>query len=170
MIKNNRYQYEKMKVFPKSAINGLTKKLSSLRFGPYEPGADKRNGKMIDCAKSLGLEIDYNDSNMPGEKFIFVNPRKITAEQTKFGKQWLKAYFFKKNGEPRGGKRTEYVENRTLEIAKNVSRFEFIGVLGVANNYWEIHSFLPIYRAYNRKGEYFDYSPVHWGQPVIMEG
>jgi len=29
---------------------------------------------------------------------------------------------------------------------------------------------LPVYRTYNRRGQYFDYAPVHWGQPVIMEG
>lgn len=161
--------YKNLKRFEKSQINGLTKHLACLRFSEYSE-RERRNERMIERAEQLGLQVDYNDSHMSGEKFTFKVPRKITAEQTKFGKAWLKDYFFKRNGEPRSGKRTEYVSNQTLEIAKRVSRFEFIGVLGVADQYWNIHSFLPIYRAYDRNGNYFDYSPVHWGEPVIMEG
>lgn len=162
------YNYAEIKKFQKSQINGLTKHLSGLRFGASEMG--RGNDKMINRAQELGMEVDYNDSNLPGEKFTFKTPRKITKEQTDFGKAWLKSYFFKKDGSPRGGKRTYYISKSTLDIAKRVVRFEFIGVLGVANSFWEIHSFLPIYRAFDSKGNYFDYSPVHWGEPVIMEG
>lgn len=24
--------------------------------------------------------------------------------------------------------------------------------------------------SYDRSGNYFDYAPIHWGEPVIMEG
>lgn len=167
------YDYANLKQFTKSQINGLTKHLSGLRFArAYDSDRydGRRNDAMIERAKQIGLEIDYNDSHLNGEKFIFAKPRKITAEQTQYGKAWLKQYFFKLNGEPRGGKRTQYVNGATIDIAKKVTRFEFIGVLGVANSYWEINQFLPIYRAYDGKGNYFDYSPVHWGDPVIMEG
>lgn len=164
------YDYAKIKVFHRGQILGLTKKLSGLRFGDWNAPRGAQNDKMIELAKTFGLELDYNDSNLRGEKFIFTKVRKITPEQTKFGKAWLKEYFFKLNGKPRGGKRTQYISDETLRIAKSVVRFEFVGVLGIANQSWEICSFLPIYRAYNRKGEYFDYSPVHWGEPVIMEG
>lgn len=161
--------YKNLKRFEKSQINGLTKHLSNLRT-PYTPDKDSnRNGPMIDRCLELGMIVDYNNSGLNGEKFTFKVPRKITAEQTRFGKAWLKQYFFKLDGSPRNGKRTEYVTFATLEIAKRVVRFEFIGVLGVANYQWEINQFLPIYRAYDRKGNYFDYSPVHWGNPVIME-
>lgn len=160
--------YRNLKKFEKSQVNGLTKHLSGLRFGGCEERG-KGNNRMIDRAKELGLEIDYNNSHLPGEKFTFETARKITAEQTAFGKTWLKEYFFKKDGTPRSGKRTEYVGTRVLDIAKSVSRFEFIGVLGIANQGWEIHSFIPVYRAYDKKGNYFDYAPIHWGEPVIME-
>lgn len=166
----NRYNYKDIKVFHRGMIMGLTKSLSQLRFGNYDAPRGEGNAKMIERAKTFGLEIDYNDSNLPGEKFLFKTFRKITNEQTKFGKAWLKNHFFKLNGEKRTGKNTEYVNDDVLRIAKAVVKFEFVGVLGVANQSWEIHSFLPIYRAYNKKGEYFDYSPVHWGQPVIMDG
>lgn len=167
-MKTQGYDYKNIMKFEKGMINGLTKKLSSLRFGNYDALRDQGNTRIIEAAKNFGLEIDYNDSNLPGEKFIFMKIRKITPEQTKFGKTWLKNHFFKKNGEAREGKATKYVSEQTLKIAKSVIRFEFIGVLGVANNF-EICNFLPIYRAYNRKGEYFDYCPIHWGQPIIME-
>lgn len=170
--------YKSLKVFRKSQINGLTKHLGGLRFldiqdysNAFEKGIKVDvNERMISRAKELGLDIDYNDSNLPGEKFTFTNPRKITKEQTQYGKAWLKNHFFKANGDKRSGKNTEFVSDEVLRIAKNVSRFEFVGVLGVANSYWVINQFLPIYRTYDAKGNYFDYSPVHWGQPVIMEG
>lgn len=160
--------YKNLNKFQKSQINGLTKHLASFRFS--KDGRDMANGRIIDRALELGLQIDYNDSGVPGEKFTFIKPRKITSEQTMFGKAWLKQYFFKLDGQARAGKRTEWVSKKTLDIAFNVSRFEFIGVLGLAGQDWGIHSFIPIYRAFDRQGNYFDYSPVHWGKPVIMEG
>lgn len=167
------YPYAKLKTFQKSQVNGLTKHLSGLRFNQdYRIGDSYRvnNDAIIQRCKELGLEIDYNDSNQMAEKFIFSKARKITKEQSDFGKAWLKNHFFKLNGEMRKGQNTQYVSDRVLKISKNVSRFEFIGVLGLMNNYGEILQFLPIYRTYNKAGEYFDYAPIHWGQPVIMEG
>jgi hypothetical protein len=163
--------YKNLKVYKKSQINGLTKHLSGLRFvGRWDEPRCKRNELMIDRCLELGMIVDYNDSHLPGEKFTFKSPRKITGEQSRFGKAWLKNYFFKSDGKPRSGKRTEYVGQRVLDIAKSVTRFEFIGVLGCANSYWEINQFIPIYRAYNSRGQYFDYAPIHWGEPVVMEG
>lgn len=160
--------YKDLKTYQKSQINGLTKHLASLRFGVESRSTG--NDAMINRAIELGMQVDYNDSNMNGEKFTFLKPRKITAEQSKYGKAWLRNFFFKLDGTARSGQRTQYVSDSVLKIAKNVKRFEFIGVLGVANSgSWDIMSFLPVYRAYNAKGEYFDYSPVHWGQPIIME-
>jgi hypothetical protein len=159
--------YKNLKVFEKSQVNGLTKHLSALRF--KTAWDDRTNDVMIKRANELGLELDYyRDSE--AEKFVFKVPRKITAEQTKFGKAWLKEYFFKKDGTPRSGKRTEYVGDRVLRIAKNASRFEFVGVYGLTNSFGSIVQFVPIYRTYNRKGEYFDYAPIHWGSPIIEEG
>lgn len=171
------YDYKNLKVFKKSQINGLTKHLANLRFIRHDDIQEtlttgrkvNTNDRMIDRCLELGMIVDYNDSHLPGEKFTFKTPRKITKEQTEFGKAWLKNYFFKLDGKPRSGKRTEYISENTLDIAKSVTRFEFIGVLGVANSYWEIMQFLPVYRAYNKQGHYFDYAPVHWGQPVVME-
>lgn len=161
------YDYANIKVFTKSQIRGLTKHLSGLRFKiDYE-----RNSELWDAifkrGKELGLEIGYSQAH--GERLDFVKPRKITKEQTVFGKAWLKEYFFKLNGEPRSGKRTEYVGDRVLSIAKSVSRFEFVGVQVLASSGWYPGQVVPIYRAYNRKGEYFDYAPIHWGEPLVME-
>lgn len=161
------YDYANIKVFTKSQIGGLTKHLSNLRFKiPYE-----RNSELWDAifnrGKELGLEIGYCEAH--GERLDFLKPRKITKEQTDFGKAWLKDYFFKKNGEPRSGKRTEYVDDDVLRIAKSVVRFEFVGVNVLASQGWYPCQVVPIYRAFNRKGDYFDYSPIHWGSPIIEE-
>lgn len=159
------YDYKNIKTFEKSQINGLTKHLSNLRFGP-DTTQDKWSA-IFNRAEELGLEIGYSEAH--GERLDFIKPRKITTEQTKFGKAWLKEYFFKRDGKPRSGKRTEYIGDRVLAIAKSISRFEFVGVQILASNGWYPCQVVPIYRAYNRKGEYFDYAPIHWGQPIVME-
>jgi hypothetical protein len=163
------YDYANLKTFTKSQVNGLTKHLANLRF---DGGSTYDNRvlweRIFNRASELGLEIGYSYAH--GERLDFKTPRKITSEQTKFGKTWLKAYFFKQDGSPRGGKRTEYVGDRVLSIAKSVSRFEFVGVQVLASQGWYPSSVVPIYRAYNRKGQYFDYAPIHWGEPLIMEG
>lgn len=165
------YQYAAIKRFEKSQINGLTKHLASLRWGGSN-NFDRLDRtemweRIFNRGKELGLEIGYSEAY--GERLDFTVPRKITREQTTFGKAWLKNYFFKTNGEPRKGKRTEYVSERVLGIAKSVSRFEFVGVQISASQGFYPQGATPIYRAFNRKGEYFDYSPVHWGEPLIME-
>jgi hypothetical protein len=158
--------YKNLKQFQKSQINGLTKHLSNLRFGV---GSNQDMWQAIfKRGEEIGLEIGYSEAH--GERLDFKIPRKITKEQSDFGKSWLKEYFFKKDGKPRSGKATEYVGDRVLKIAKSVSRFEFVGVQVLASQGWYPCQVVPIYRAFNRKGEYFDYSPVHWGQPIIMEG
>lgn len=158
--------YKNLIKFEKSQINGLTKHLSNLRFGM---GSKQDAWKAIfKRGEELGLEIGYSEAY--GERLDFKTPRKITKEQSDFGKSWLKNYFFKLDGKARSGKATKYVGDRVLKIAKSVSRFEFVGVQVLASQGWYPCQVVPIYRAFNRKGEYFDYSPVHWGQPIIMEG
>lgn len=160
------YDYANIKVFQKSQINGLIKNLSNLRFGMGS--TQEMWNAIFQRGKEVGLEIGYSEAH--GERLNFIKSRKISAEQTKFGKAWLRDYFFKKDGTPRNGKRTKYIGNRVLDIAKNVSRFEFVGVQVLASSGWYPCQCVPIYRAYNRKGQYFDYAPIHWGEPLIMEG
>lgn len=170
MIKNNTYQYAQMKQFPKSAIGGLTKKLSSFRFTSNNTTNDNQHDKTLMFAREVGLSWSHNNYAVNGDVFLFTTSKKITKEQTLLGKNWLKNHFFKLNGAVRSGKNTENVSERVLNISKSVSKFEFVGVLGLMNTHGDYIQFIPIYRTYNRKGEYFDYAPIHWGQPVIMEG
>jgi hypothetical protein len=169
--KSRGYDYANLKKFTKSQIGGLTKHLAGLRFNRLSETATNSNHDLwtliFNRAEELGLEIGYSEAY--GERLDFIKPRKITAEQTAFGKAWLKDYFFKLNGQPRGGKRMECVGPNTLRIAKSVVRFEFVGVQVLASSGWYPCQVLPIYRAFNRKGEYFDYAPIHWGEPLIME-
>ena len=162
------YDYANLKTFTKSQVNGLTKHLSNLRFnGDHNQGNHAKWDLIFKRGAELGLKIGYSEAH--GERLNFKAPRKITPEQTKFGKAWLKEYFFKKDGTPRSGKRTEYIGDRVLKIAKSVSRFEFVGVQVLASQGWYPSQVVPIYRAFNRKGEYFDYAPIHWGEPIVME-
>lgn len=163
------YDYKNIKKYTKSQIGGLTKRLMGTRFkiNNYDRG-DMWDALFKD-AKGLGLEIVYNDIGH-GERLDFAKPRKITKEQTEFGKAWLKDFFFKKDGAPRSGKRTQYINQFELNIAKSVTRFEFVGVAVQASDGWCPCQVLPIYRAYNRKGQSFDYAPVYWGQPLTNGG
>ena len=176
MIKNNTYQYAQMKQFPKSAINGLTKKLSGFRFAKMPVGMDYQQSDLLrdrmksEFMTSLSLINVDNIYESNANLYHFKIARKITKEQTQLGKAWLKNHFFKLDGSKRNGKNTKNVSDRVLAISKSASRFEFIGVIGCMNSFGDELQFLPVYRTYNTKGEYFDYAPIHWGQPIIMEG
>jgi len=140
------------------------------KLAPVIPMHAHQYDKTLIWAREQGLTYSHNEYDVNGDVFLFKEARKITSEQTKFGKAWLKNHFFKLNGEIRSGKNTENVGDRVLHIAKSVSRFEFVGTIGLMNSCGEYYvQFLPIYRTYNKKGEYFDYAPIHWGQPIIME-
>lgn len=164
------HDYANLKVFTKSQIGGLTKHLAGLRF---KQTGDELNSngmmwkRLFGRAGELGMEIGYSEAH--GERLDFKQARKITREQTQFGKAWLKDYFFKMDGTPRSGKRTEYVSGCTLRIAKSVVRFEFVGVQVLASSGWYPCQVVPIYRAFNLKGESFDYAPIHWSAPLVME-
>lgn len=160
------YQYESMKVFPKGAINGLTKKLNSMRFGRSAPNAREIYDAMeLTQRGSVERDMDYSSYIMH-----FAHTRRIERAQTTFGKAWLKQWFYKLNGSKRTGKRVEGVSDRVLRLANKITRFEFIGVLEHTNWYGEPQQYTPIYRAYTSTGEYFDYSPIMWSNPIIMEG
>lgn len=163
MIKGNRYEYHKMKTFPKAAINGLTKLFSSARFSDSYCNRDR----VIQTKDAMGLkQVDYLYESR-AQVLHFAKARKITKEQTQFGKAWLKSWFYKLDGSIRNGKRTENVPQVVLQNANKISRFEFIGVLGLENSMGEVVQYIPIYRAFRRDGWYFDYAPIFWGSPVI---
>lgn len=160
--------YSALKTFKRSQINGLTKLLGSTRFAD-----NKRKEKVIAMKNLIGLDHignEYCEAYSAHSNVLhFAKAKKITKEQSDFGKTWLKSHCFKLTGSPR--LHAKDYNDRVLSIAKNVSRFEFIGVLAILSNYSvEPVQYLPIYRTYNKKGEYFDYTPIHWGKPVIMEG
>lgn len=160
--------YTRLKQFTKSQINGLTKKLNGFR---WEPRTATLRESLCDA---LGLRFtcydwidQYGGANL--NVYLFDEPRRITAEQTAFGKQWLKEYFYKKDGTPRSGKRTEDVEAVILANADKVSRFEFVGVVGIAQrSNTECSQYIPLYRAFTRKGVSFDYAPIFWGTPLLF--
>lgn len=158
--------------FLKNEINALNKLFTGARF--------TKNAERVKTVKALiDLTMEYaGDTHIDGltncnsEVMHFKKPMKISAEQTKFGKTWLKSYFFKLDGTPRSGKKTADVSERVLDIAKTVSRFEYIGIVMVTNLYNQVGPMtcLPVYRTYNKRGHYFDYSPIMWSAPLVMEG
>ena len=160
------HDYKNIKKFEKSQINGLTKKISGLRFNVNSYNTSDMWDSIFKEAENMGLEVGYA-GNYYGERLDFKNPRKITKEQTSFGKAWLKDFYFKKNGQPRSGKRLEHLDTDVLKIAKKVSRFEFVGIGVLASQGWFPVNAVPIYRAFDSEGNSFDYSPIHWNNPII---
>lgn len=164
------YDYANLKTFKKSQINGLTKAVSALRWRDWSLDSGQSAFELMDkFLKEIGLAYSCDDDESNGIIYFFTTPRKITKEQTALGKTWLKNHFFKASGEPRRDKVTEKVTDAVLQISAKVSKFEFVGLIGLRNSMGAVVQWLPIYRTYDRKGNYFDYAPVHWGQPIIME-
>jgi hypothetical protein len=165
------YDYANIHRFTKSQIGGLTKKLASLRFdGDFYSSTYRRDleSRVETKAKEFGLEYLWHEAECDGYIYLFKTPRKITREQTKFGKAWLKSKLFKLSGGRRNTRLCNDLQDLYFEIAKSVSRFEFIGVVGLLNSLGEPVKFIPIYRTFNRNGKYFDYAPVHWGEPIFL--
>jgi hypothetical protein len=152
--------------FEKSEINALTKLIQSSRFAEQI-----RKNEILAFLDLVSDEVgfEYLHGGFQGAVRHFKKPMKITKQQTELGKQWLRNYFFKLNGKKRTGKATEFVGDRVLQISKKVKRFEFVGILIGRNQWRDISGVLPIYRTYDSSGNYFDYAPIHWGQPIIME-
>jgi hypothetical protein len=137
------YDYANIHRFTKSQIGGLTKKLASLRFdGDFYSSTYRRDleSRVETKAKEFGLEYLWHEAECDGYIYLFKTPRKITND----------------------------LQDLYFEIAKSVSRFEFIGVVGLLNSLGEPVKFIPIYRTFNRNGKYFDYAPVHWGEPIFL--
>lgn len=163
----------KTKRFEKSEINALTKLIQSSRFGDDERKLDVHamlDSKVLRYATTVDLyrHGDHFEANV----HLFPQPCKISKDQTLQGKTYLKNRYQKKNGEPRLCVDRE-LSQRAYRIAVRASRFEFVGIMVVYSDRGfgrSICNVLPIYRTFNGGGEYFDYAPIHWDAPVIMEG
>lgn len=90
---------------------------------------------------------------------------KLTAEHTKQGKEYFQRYCFKLNGEVRKGCQ---LGTRELNIVRKFSHFRFVGFYDHYNNGGYDPFYMIVFRVYNKDGNYFDYSPVHWGDPYIV--
>ena len=104
------YDYSKLTKYTKSQVNGLTKKLSGFRYMkvPSESLAISDRHRQITketFMSDLGLNYynEHYDSN--SNVYHFSDYKKITKEQTTFGKAWLKNWFFTTKGSVRRGKR-----------------------------------------------------------------
>lgn len=156
--------------YTKSDVGALTKLVASRRFSD-----GWRSQQIFEFVENNFKCVDniYLHSNFQGEVMHFNKIQNLTKEQTALGKAWLKNYFYNSKGVLRSSKDVKAIQlehsNKVTDIAKNVSRFKFVGIMVVSNSHGYANQCLPIYRAFNKKGEYFDYAPIHWGQPVIME-
>lgn len=161
----------KTRRFEKSEINELKKLISGSRFGTEE--------RKIDINTLLGsktlsykgtMDLYRHGRHYEAEVHLFPRPCKITAEQTKLGKEWLLNRYFKKNGGLRKCAE-EDLNNRQVEVIKSLTRFEFVGMLVVYTDNGGTKIMvdsLPIYKTFGRVGGNFAYSPIHWEAPVIF--
>lgn len=156
----------KLGKFTKSEIGALTKLIQSKRF---LSGKNPKKYEAIDNLIDANFEYIKELYDINADLYHFFKPAKITTEQTELGRNWLRNYFFKLDGSKRRGKATENISDNVLNISKSVTRFEFIGLVFCRNTFQDICSVLPVYRTYNKQGEYFDYAPIHWSGPIIME-
>lgn len=162
----------KTRKFSKSEIGALTKIMQSYRFASAERKNEIEHLQTETMEHLTTVDLYRHGRHFEAEFQQFPVASKITADQTKLGKAWLKQYCFKVNGGLRKNIENVFSE-RCLDIIRNVSRFEFVGVLMVFDDSGcgrNLCNVLPIYRTYDRKGKYFDYAPIHWDKPVVMEG
>jgi hypothetical protein len=137
------------KKWSKSDIHGLLKLINGRRF--------KKDLFKEDVNNLIALMWSHEEDN---KEWL------ITKEQSDLGIQWLKNACFKKNGETRNTELSRSFSDHKKNIIKNFSKFRFVGFHEEGGGCYNT-TYLPIYRTYDRKGNYFDYSPIHWGLPII---
>lgn len=121
------------------------------------------------CSKLPNTCIDELQSLSYGHSKEF----KITKEQTKFGLDYLKDTVFTSKGTTRNAKRNFLKEEpNAVNILKNFAKFRFIGLASVSQPlYWQnkVGEYtLPIYRTYDKNGNYFDYTAGMWGNCGVV--
>lgn len=88
--------------------------------------------------------------------------RPITAEQSKFGLEWLRKTCFKLNGETR---LRCPLGNREVAILRNFKCFKWVGIYNTQEHYgnYGCKSYVPVWRTYDKRGHYFDYVVIAGG-------
>lgn len=114
----------------------------------------------------IAVEVFISDYFGHGEQYDF----EITEYQTTKGLDWLLNNTFKKNGDVRKSKSMILSDPEHFEIVKNFKEFRFIGLRLERNNSYnsKYSSVAPIYRVLDNNGDYFDYSPIAFGETVIL--
>ena len=137
----------KRRVWQKSEINAVVKALQSANF------ASNKTADVADAYIELAQKTEYGSFE-----------HSITQEQSVMGITYLRSRYFKKTGEPRKQCPFGSSEQRIIEQFK---KFTFVGFYSETNEYGTYRSYVPVYRVYAHNGDYFDYSPIHWGTPIV---
>lgn len=95
---------------------------------------------------------------------------KITEDQSNKGIEWLKKTQLKKNGELRNSQ-SVFINEGDKKILENFSHFKFIGLEFSDFNYYSnsYRNIAPIYRTFDKSGNYFDYAPIAFGSCGILD-
>lgn len=141
------------KVLSKSDIGALTKLFNSSRWG----GDTQRNADIRELKAAFDSRIDNKD---------FFD---LTQEQTDFGIEWLHNFLFTGSGKLRQGKCVGDFDNHEALVIRNFSGFQLVGLKEHYNGIGTVVMYSPIYRTYDKLGNWFDYAPVMWGVPELID-
>jgi len=147
----------KAKKLTKSEINSFKKLFNSMRW--IDPRFN--NNLKPECKNDFeNIQTILNHMYYSDSKSYL-----ITKEQTKQGIDYLKRFCFKVNGSLRKGVEDSFNEY-CIDIIKNFSKFRFVGFYEINHQYH--NEYMPAWRTYDKKGNYFDYICAHWGKPEIL--
>lgn len=138
------------KAWTEGEIRGVLKQFNSLRFSRYRNEVNART----EAIEGILETMERVDKVWP-----------ITKEQSSKGIAYLLKRHFKLNGEPR---KSCPFNSRQQRIIKSFQRFAFAGVF-VGNGSMGCNYYVPVYRVYAKNGDNFDYSPIHWGDPIVHD-
>lgn len=95
--------------------------------------------------------------------------RPITREHSDKGIAWLRKLCFKLNGDPR---KNPPLGTRELDIVRRFKRFTWVGVYNTQEHFenWNgCKSYVPVWRTYDKAGNYFDYAVIGGGPGGSVE-
>jgi hypothetical protein len=146
----------KQRVWQKSEINAVIKALQRINF------SDSLNSNEFQFKHAdLLAACHYQEGNESGPF-----EHSITKEQSDYGLEYLKRRYFKLNGTAR--RQCPFNLRQQAIIMHAFKEFKFVGFYEHRNDSGMYVGYTPVYRVHANNGEYFDYSPIHWGNPLVF--
>lgn len=120
--------------------------------------------RQINGSSKLDIDSRQELVDLFEEKASSNKTIQLSKEQQSKGLNWLRQKTFKLNGRIR---KNSPLGSYEIEVLNNFKKFTCVGLYNISENSYT--QYVPIYRCYNKKGNYFDYICLMWGEIKVTQ-